>query len=353
MFTKHYSAFLKAHYKVCIIFGILLVAVCGTLWVLENEVENAEVVAPPEDPSEHLLKITASDFRENKQELQEKYPALPIWNTPNMTDAHMVDYLNFVIETSSKAGAPLEGKVETYEEALAYANALTEKWGDPQKTSELRQRTRETLQEAEALLATREKRKLLRDDFMEAAEKLIADLKREENEQQFQGVMDTEQQFQRQETGTDNFQRFSDDPAFSENSEDLADHTPTMDEAFQPPPNLPTENLGITFTADEWQDTFMSEVSDWDSDLSELYPNVFTAQLLSSEEFDVVFPTEASRQILESRQQQMQSEIVQRVENFLSNDTPGNREEKLSIIRQTLSENWSPDIADSVIEQLR
>ena len=97
----------------------------------------------------------------------------------------------------------------------------------------------------------------------------------------------------------------------------------------------------------------MSEVSDWNIDFSELYPNVVTSQLLSSEEFDVVFPTEESRQMLQSRQQQMQSEIAQRVENFLSNDTPGNREEKLSIIRQALSENWSPDIADSVIEQLR
>ena len=189
---------------------------------------------------------------------------------------------------------------------------------------------------------------------MKAAEKFIADLKRKENEQQFQGVMDTEQQFQRQETGTNNFQRFSDDPTFSESRGNPANHTPTANEVFQPqPPNLPTENLGIAFTAVEWQDTFISEVSDWNSDFSELYPNVFTAQLLSSEEFDVVFPTDASRQMLRLRQQQMQSEIAQRVENFLSTDTPGNREEKLSIIRQTLSENWGPDISDSVIEQLR
>ena len=166
--------------------------------------------------------------------------------------------------------------------------------------------------------------------------------------------MDTELQFQKQETGTDNVQHFSDDPAFSESRGEPANNTPTEDEAFQPQsPNLPTENLGIAFTADEWQDTFMSEVSDWNIDFSELYPNVVTSQLLSSEEFDVVFPTEESRQMLQSRQQQMQSEIAQRVENFLSNDTPGNREEKLSIIRQALSENWSPDIADSVIEQLR
>ena len=192
MFKKHYITFLKAYYKECIVFGIIFFTVCGTLWILENKMENADVIAHAEGTPENPLKITASDFRENKQELQKKYPALSIWNTPNMTDAHIVDYLNFVIKKSSKEGFPLDSTIKTYEDALAYANALTEKWGDPQKNSELRQHTRETLQELEALLATRKKRKLWKDNFVKTSEKLIADLKRKEHEQQYQGVIDTE-----------------------------------------------------------------------------------------------------------------------------------------------------------------
>lgn len=192
MFKKHYITFLKAYHKECIVFGIIFFTVCGTLWILENKIENADVIAHAEGTPENHLKITASDFRENKQELQKKYPALSIWNTPNMTDAHIVDYLNFVIKKSSKEGSPLDSTIKTYEDALAYANALTEKWGDPQKNSELRQHTRETLQELEALLATRKKRKLWKDNFVKTAEKLIAALKRKEHEQQYQGVIDTE-----------------------------------------------------------------------------------------------------------------------------------------------------------------
>ena len=85
------------------------------------------MIAHAEGTPESHLKITASDFRENKQELQKKYRALPIWNTPNMTDAHMVDYLNFVIKESLKEGSPLDSTIKTYEDALAYANALAEK----------------------------------------------------------------------------------------------------------------------------------------------------------------------------------------------------------------------------------
>ena len=48
----------------------------------------------------------------------------------------------------------------------------------------------------------------------------------------------------------------------------------------------------------------------------------------------------------------MQADIARRVQGFLAEDT-GNREEKLSIIRQMLSENWSPDIAEGVLERLK
>ena len=97
-----------------------------------------------------------------------------------------------------------------------------------------------------------------------------------------------------------------------------------------------------------WQETLTTYMSEIDAQ----YADVIIVSHLRPEEFDEYFPTKASREQLQARQAQMQSEIAQRIQRILTEDT-GNREEKLSIIRQTLSENWNPDIAESVLEQLR
>ena len=106
------------------------------------------------------------------------------------------------------------------------------------------------------------------------------------------------------------------------------------------------------WTPDTFRDSFTKQVLDWNVDFEDQYLNVVVSQSLSPEEFDAFFPTDASRAELKNRQQEMQSEIAARVERFLAEDT-GNREEKLTIIRQTLTENWSPDIADGVLERLK
>ena len=79
---------------------------------------------------------------------------------------------------------------------------------------------------------------------------------------------------------------------------------------------------------------------------------VFTSDLTQSE-FEKLFPTEESRMAFQARREQMNADIAERVQRILAEDTLGNRDQKLSIIRKTLSENWSEDIADSVVERLK
>ena len=107
------------------------------------------------------------------------------------------------------------------------------------------------------------------------------------------------------------------------------------------------------FIPDAFRSSFQSQLSEWNADIDGDYLDVVLVPYLSEEEFEEFYPNDAARQILNERQQQMQADIATRVQSFLSDDTPGSRDEKISIIRETLSENWSPDIADNVIERLQ
>ena len=106
------------------------------------------------------------------------------------------------------------------------------------------------------------------------------------------------------------------------------------------------------FDSNQWQRGFLSQVLDWNDDFDTQYLDVVTAPYFSQEDLKNFSQPKSAREILKDRQDQMQTDIARRVQGFLAEDT-GNREEKLSIICKTLSENWSPDIADGVLEQLR
>ena len=131
----------------------------------------------------------------------------------------------------------------------------------------------------------------------------------------------------------------------SESPHQQADSSDRIIDAPETHPSEHTTDDPSPFT---WQETLSKSVSE----ITEKYPAVSITPYLTPKEFEEFFPTEDSRVQLQARQQQMQAEMVQRVKQVLAED-PGNREEKLSVIRQTLTENWSPDIAESVLEQLR
>ena len=127
----------------------------------------------------------------------------------------------------------------------------------------------------------------------------------------------------------------------------------TLPEASAVTTDMIPEEFAPQFAAEQWSNDLKLQVTEWNITLMDQFPDASIASYLTPDEFEASFPTEESRQMLKSQTEQMRSEIVQRVKNFLSEDTTGNRAEKLFIIRQTLSEIWSPGITDNIIEQLR
>ena len=126
---------------------------------------------------------------------------------------------------------------------------------------------------------------------------------------------------------------------------------PSLSEPRPDVPQTPQTETVASFVPDTFREAFTEQVFDWNTDIEAQYADVILATHFSQAEFEEFFPTDAARQMLHERQAQMHAEIAQRVERVLTEDT-SNRAEKLSIIRQTLSVNWSPDIAESVLEHL-
>ena len=108
-----------------------------------------------------------------------------------------------------------------------------------------------------------------------------------------------------------------------------------------------------TFSPDAFRDSFSSLLSTWRADIDVEYLEVVFTSDLTQSEFEKLFPTEESRIALQARRAQMNVDIVERVQGILADDNPGNRDQKLSIIRETLSKNWGEEIAGSVIERLK
>ena len=102
-----------------------------------------------------------------------------------------------------------------------------------------------------------------------------------------------------------------------------------------------------------WQEHLKREVSDLKLEIRKKYPGAFAIPYLTQEELGHLYPTESDRMALENQKQQMQNAITLHVQNVLSEDTPGNRAEKLDLIRDTLSEDWDADFAEAVIRQLQ
>ena len=161
-----------------------------------------------------------------------------------------------------------------------------------------------------------------------------------------------------QSTPPDTFQSDEEPPApnsliESVNKEPVPDEQPPNAFTRQQEISERMERADDTFSPDAFRDSFTSQISTWTADIDAQYLDVLLTPYLTQEEFEEFFPTEESRRALQVRQAQMQADIAERVQNALSDDTPGTRREKLAIIQKTLSENWSEELADSIIERLQ
>ena len=171
-----------------------------------------------------------------------------------------------------------------------------------------------------------------------------------------QDVSQTETEFQ--PIPADTFQS-DDEPPTSTSFIELVNKEPAPDEsssdafAQQQEISESIPRTNDTFSPEAFRDSFSRQLSTWMADIDVEYLDVVFTSDLTQSELEKLFPTEESRMALQARRAQMNVDIAEHVQRILADDNPGNRDQKLSIIRQMLSENWSPDIADGVLERLK
>ena len=124
-------------------------------------------------------------------------------------------------------------------------------------------------------------------------------------------------------------------------------------------PPLPSENDGDPigkgtqppdnpFDPNAFALSLSKDMSRWNNALKETYPDVFRLDA----SFEQSLPEEA-RQYFQERQQRLQFEYVNRLHSVLQGTPTEHRTETLRIVRETLSDKWDRDFADSVLKQLQ
>ena len=113
-----------------------------------------------------------------------------------------------------------------------------------------------------------------------------------------------------------------------ENSK-LTDHTDDVNERMQP-----------------------DQLDDWENVLLKEYPDIFAYPDAEKRE-DILekFPSEGSRQLFQDRQMALRKEYVRVLESQLKGIPKDKRDEAISTFRESLSQKWDRDFAESVINQ--
>ena len=109
--------------------------------------------------------------------------------------------------------------------------------------------------------------------------------------------------------------------------------------------SIPTDK---PFNPDAFALALSKDMSRWNEILQQTYPDVFHLDT----SFEQALPEEAL-QYFHERQQRLQYEYVNRLHNVLQETPNAHRAETRRIVRETLTEKWDSDFADSVIKQLK
>ena len=340
----------KKRYRVITFVLSLLIMAFGVVWMFRT---------PNSTKGEATFgiqqKLTVAEFRERRQEFKEKYPAIPVWDNSNEADT--VKMLNYTLERTAKDF----GGDKSRDELLAEMNSLLEKWGDPEKSAALRKATETLLKEVPKDRQKSEQERRQAMEIVERARSLVkaSEVDIENAHAFFDEVMAMIAARREKLDSRVSDETSPPDPEKLDSSGDmpsgsidgpLIEISPTRDSNQQQSHRQNVDSPA--FDPDQWERAFLSQVLDWNDDFDTQYLDVVTAPYFSQAEFEELFPTESAREILKDRQDQMQADIKRRVQGLLAEDT-GNRKEKLTIIHKTLSENWSPNIADGVLERLK
>ena len=117
--------------------------------------------------------------------------------------------------------------------------------------------------------------------------------------------------------------------------------------------HTPSSDTEPTHTnTDVWQNDLNTYMSTLDADIVNKYPMVTLSQYLTKDEFEARFPTEDAKAFFQTQQQQMLTDITQKINQYLS-DNGDNRADKINSIRERLSQDWDADMVEQISKQLK
>jgi hypothetical protein len=321
------------------VFGLIMFKHIQT----KNKLTDAVEITTADRSYKRTRKFTLSEYQNKKDQIREDYPALQIWESPiidKLDDAQIVAQLNTQIADAWKILEQHGEKPKSKEEVLVRIQELFQKWENPKnvealmrRVSENRKLIRETLRRwdkgdsayALKIESMRKELKVIRDWYLNQLTTL--DLP-----PPHKGIV----------------------PESLPSQSDIEKQGIPIPVERKKQIGAPADTLGPdVFLVESWQTNVISQVLTWNTDLDEQYLDVMILPYLTREEYAAFFPTEVSRRNLQQRQAQMQTDVVNRVQNLLSTDASGNRQEKLSVVREVLSQNWDADFAEAVISQLQ
>ena len=102
-----------------------------------------------------------------------------------------------------------------------------------------------------------------------------------------------------------------------------------------------------------WRETINSEMAGLDVGFYEKYPDVMIRPYLSEAEYQMLFPTEQSRQQLQRRTATLQTEYASGIRKMLEKTPRDKQAEMIQIAQQALSKDWDSDFVETVINKVR
>lgn len=102
-----------------------------------------------------------------------------------------------------------------------------------------------------------------------------------------------------------------------------------------------------------WRETINSEMAGLDVGFYEKYPDVMIRPYLSDTEYQMLFPTEQSRQQLQRRTTTLQTEYASGIRKMLEKTPRDKQSEMIQIAQQALSKDWDSDFVEVVINKVR
>ena len=90
----------------------------------------------------------------------------------------------------------------------------------------------------------------------------------------------------------------------------------------------------------------------WRKDLDNDYLDVLVSQYMTPQELEQHFSTPQERQTLAKRTERLRSEVTSKIQNIVSSIPDATREQKQTIARDLLTQNFDGDFAESVLKQL-